>query len=289
MAHRRSWRTGVVGLVLVTSLAAVSSGQVPTRRETFETISIRERPRDSAGSLFVRVGPLSFSASNATVLELIQNYFPIPEIQINGISERQIIGNLPGWAKSTRFDVIARAAGEPLTRTRLTAMIRTLLEDRFRLDASLERVTMPAYGLVMARSDGSRGPNLQPSQLKCEVDPPLTATPEQPVKVVVRTDCGFRIGTNNGWLIMIRTARATMDQFAAYLSRYGGFDRPIVNRTGLSGEFSLLVIPTADMPGATSDARFLIAMREQLGLTIRAEQLPVDVLRIHRIERPSEN
>jgi uncharacterized protein (TIGR03435 family) len=211
---------------------------------------------------------------------LIQNFFEIPE--------KQIIGNLPGWAKSTRYDVVARAAGSPLTQTRLTAMVKTLLEDRFRLDASFERVTMPAYGLVMARSDGSRGPNLRPP-LKCEVDPPLMATPEQMVKVATKNDCGFTIGTNSGWLIMIRTARATMDQFSAYLSRHGGFDRPVVNRTGLSGEFSLIVIPTADMPSATSDARFLVAMREQLGLTIRAEQLPVDVLRIHRIERPSEN
>jgi uncharacterized protein (TIGR03435 family) len=223
---------------------------------------------------------------------LIQNYFQIPEKQIIGISEKQIIGNLPGWARSTRFDVVARAAGEPLTWTRLTAMIKTLLEDRFRLDASFERVTMSAYALVVARSDGSSGPKLRPSQSNCEVDPPLMATPEQSVKIAVKiattNRCGFRMVTSNGWLIMLSAARATMDQFAGHLSRYGGFDRPVVNRTGLSGEFSLIV-STADIPGATSDARFLTAMREQLGLIIRGEQLPVDVLRIHRIERPSEN
>ena len=293
MADRRSWRTAVAGLALVTSVAAVSSGQVPPGRDSFDTVSIRERPRDSTGSLFVRVGPSSFSATNATVLELIQNYFQIPEKQIIGISEKQIIGNLPGWAKSTRFDVVARAAGEPLTWTRLTAMIKTLLEDRFRLDASFERVTMSAYALVVARSDGSSGPKLRPSQSNCEVDPPLMATPEQSVKIAVKiattNRCGFRMVTSNGWLIMLSAARATMDQFAGHLSRYGGFDRPVVNRTGLSGEFSLTVTTTADMPGATRDTRFLTAMREQLGMTLRAEQLPVDVLRINRIERPSEN
>jgi uncharacterized protein (TIGR03435 family) len=224
---------------------------------------------------------LSFSATNATVLELIQNYFQIPE--------KQIVGNLPGWARSTRFDVVARAAGEPLTRSRLAAMVKALLEDRFRLDASFEQVTMPAYALVMARSDGSRGPKLQPSQFKCEADAPLTATPEKPGKAPMRVDCGFTTGTNNGWIIMVRAARVTMDQFAAHLSRFGGFDRPVVNRTGLNGEFSLIVMPTGDMPGATSDVRFLVALREQLGMTLRAEPLPVDALRIHRIERPSEN
>ena len=80
-----------------------------------------------------------------------------------------------------------------------------------------------------------------------------------------------------------------MDQLAADLTGFAGFDRPVVNRTGLSGEFDLTVRPTEDMVAPTSEARFLIATREQLGLTLREEQLPVDVLRINRIQRPSEN
>ena len=279
MPDRRSWHSVVAGFALVTAAVTVSFAQGPGVRESFDTASIRENK--SGGYFSVRLGPLSFSVTNTTVLQLIQEYFGIPE--------KQVVGNLPDWVKSTKFDIIARAAGAPLTRSRLVAMIKTLLEDRFRMDMSFEQLTMPAYALVMTRSDGSRGPNLQPSKSECELDPLLTPTPEGFVQAPVIPGCRFRHGWSGGWLIGLIANRATMDQFAADLTRSAGFDRPVVNRTGLSGEFDLFVRPTADMVAPTSEARLLIAMREQLGMTLRAEQLPVDVLRINRIQRPSEN
>jgi uncharacterized protein (TIGR03435 family) len=280
MPDRRLWRSAVAGVALVICAAMMLSAQAPTGRETFDTVSIREAQRGSTARPLTRVGPANFSATNSTALNLIQYVFRIPETHVV---------NLPDWAKSTRFDVVARAAGEPLTQSRLVAMVQALLEDRFRLNTSVEQVTMPAYALVLTRSDGSRGPNLRSSASKCEVDPLVTPTPEGLVKALVFVGCGLGHGTSGGWLSMMTGARVTMDQFAAHLSRWGGFDRPVVNRTGLSGDFDLTVLPTAEMPGATSDARFLVGLREQLGMTLRPEQLPVDVLRIHRIERPSEN
>jgi uncharacterized protein (TIGR03435 family) len=279
MPDRRSWHSVVAGFALLTAAVTVSSAQGPGVRESFDTASIRENK--SGGYFSHRLGPLSFSVTNATVLALIREYFKI--------SEKKVVGNLPDWVKSTKFDIIARAAGAPLTRSRLVAMIKTLLEDRFQMDMSFEQMTMPAYALVMTRSDGSRGPNLQPSKSECELDPLLTPTPEGFVRVAVTVGCIFRVGRSNGWISGVIAERVTMDQLAADLTRLAGFDRPVVNRTGLSGEFDLFVRPTADMVAPTSEARLLIAMREQLGMTLRAEQLPVDVLRINRIERPSEN
>ena len=279
MPDRRSWHSAVAGFALLTAAVTVLSAQGPGVRESFDTASIRENK--SGGYFSVRYGPLSFTVTNTTVLELINEYFRIPE--------KKVVGNLPDWVKSTRFDIIARAVGEPLTRSRLVAMIKTLLEDRFRLDMSFEQMTMPAYALVMTRSDGSRGPNLQPTTSKCQPDPLLTPTPEGFVRVAVSVGCDFRHGWSGGWISGLIANRVTMDQLAADLTGFAGFDRPVVNRTGLNGEFDLTVRPTEDMIAPTSEARFLIAMREQLGLTIRAEQLPVDVLRINRIQRPSEN
>lgn len=279
MPDRRSWHSAVAAVALLTAAVTVSSAQGAGVRESFDTASIRENK--SRGYFSVRVGPLSFSVTNTTMLELINEYFKIPE--------KKVVGNLPDWVRSTKFDIHARAVGAPLTRSRLVAMIKTLLEDRFRMDMSFEQMTMPAYALVMTRSDGSPGPNLQSSQYDCQRDPLLTPTPEGFARVAVRAGCGFSHGFSGGWISGLIGTRVTMDQLAEDLTRFAGFDRPVVNRTGLSGEFDLTVRPTADMPGATSDARFLIAMREQLGMTLRGEQLPVDVLRINRIERPSEN
>src|SRR5688572_5440503 len=139
MPDRRSWHSAVAGFALLTAAVTVSSAQGPGVRESFDTASIRENT--SGGYFSVRVGPLSFSVTNTTVLQLINEYFKIPETTV--------VGNLPDWVKSTKFDIIARAAGAPLTRSRLVAMIKTLLEDRFRMDMSFEQMTMPAYALVM--------------------------------------------------------------------------------------------------------------------------------------------
>ena len=93
-----------------------------------------------------------------------------------------------------------------------------------------------------------------------------------------------------------------MGRFAApvYLrwpfSRVGSFDRPVVDRTGLTGEYDLAAGPTPVMAGpasgdfeAYSEFRFLTALREQLGLILRAEPGSFDVLRVKRIEQPSPN
>ena len=80
-----------------------------------------------------------------------------------------------------------------------------------------------------------------------------------------------------------------MQELAEQLSRIGGFDRPVIDATRLNGEFDLLAFPTEDMIAPTSQARFLIAMREQLGLTLRGEEGIYPVLRIRRIEQPSAN
>lgn len=169
-------------------------------------------------------------------------------------------------------------------------MTRALLEDRFRLDASRETATGPVYALVRTRSelrpfDGTTV-GMRPSQTTCVVDPLLRA-PGEAATPVTRT-CGFAEGIG-GALTDLFGYRVTMPGLAGQLSRIGGFDRPIVDRTGLSGEFELTVHPTPDMVAPTAEARFLIALREQLGLELRAEEGSFDVLRIRRIEQPPPN
>ena len=80
-----------------------------------------------------------------------------------------------------------------------------------------------------------------------------------------------------------------MHQLARILSRFGRFDRPVVDRTGLSEDFDFFALVSADMPGATGDVRFLLALREQLGLTLRSEQGAFDVLTFGAFSRPSPN
>jgi uncharacterized protein (TIGR03435 family) len=82
-------------------------------------------------------------------------------------------------------------------------------------------------------------------------------------------------------------------------------DRPVVDKTGLSGNFDFTLVFAPDqsssMPGpppgvpappvaAIADAPVLpTALQEQLGLKLEAERAPIDYLVIDRVERPTEN
>ena len=201
-----------------------------------------------------------------------------------GVLERDIVGELPDWVKTTRFDVVARTANGPLTPRRLHAMTRTLLEDRFGLEALSEQASGRVLALVRERTDGKPGPNLRPSESKCQFDAPLEAR--------TTPGLGGNCGAGMFWsstVAGIEGSRVTMRELARILTRQGGYDHPIVDRTGLTGEFDVGVMGSADIVAPTRQPRLLIALQEQAGLTLRSEEGTYEVLRIRRIEQPSAN
>jgi uncharacterized protein (TIGR03435 family) len=147
------------------------------------------------------------------------------------------------------------------------------------------------YALVTERGglrpfDGRLG--IRPSESKCTVDPPLKVL--VPVRVLDGSaNCGVSALISPNAVTALFGSRVAMQQVAKRLSALGGFDRPVVDRTGISGEFDLAAMTTADMVAPSGQARILIALREQLGLTLRAEQGSYEVRRVLRIERPSPN
>ena len=70
-----------------------------------------------------------------------------------------------------------------------------------------------------------------------------------------------------------------------------GVDRPVLDRTGLKGNFAFWLKfaapqntnPDPDRP------QFMTALQEQLGMKLEATRAPVDVLVIDSVERPSQN
>ena len=96
-------------------------------------------------------------ATNATAALLIRFAYKLPDFQMSGG---------PDWLHSDRFDVIAKAAGNPpLEQMRL--MLRRLLAERFKLNAHTETRELPIYALVMARKDGRIGPRLRRTEADC--------------------------------------------------------------------------------------------------------------------------
>ena len=87
----------------------------------------------------------------------------------------------------------------------------------------------------------------------------------------------------------------TMDALASMLAY--GVGRPVVNETGLAGEFDVDLSYAPDLgagaaptaPPATTAPSLFTALEEQLGLKLESARGPIDVVVIDRVERPAEN
>jgi uncharacterized protein (TIGR03435 family) len=72
-------------------------------------------------------------------------------------------------------------------------------------------------------------------------------------------------------------------------------DRPVVDRSGLSGQFDIDLKWTNEVPAipgaGTADDRVTLftALREQLGLKLEPIKAPIDVIVVEGIERPTQN
>src|SRR5205807_1020306 len=105
-----------------------------------------------------------FTATNNTLRNLILNAY-------GPFASPDMLSGGPGWIDSERYDVEAKAeanaipAGTPnrvlWEKTRL--MLRTLLENRFKLSMRREIKEMPVYDLVVAKN----GPKLKTSDQDC--------------------------------------------------------------------------------------------------------------------------
>jgi uncharacterized protein (TIGR03435 family) len=87
----------------------------------------------------------------------------------------------------------------------------------------------------------------------------------------------------------------SMDSISDWVSDWGTPDRPLVDRTGLSGtfdvsaEFELPPPPGKGAPDVSTGASFLEALKDQLGLKLQSITTPVSSLVIDHIEEPSPN
>ena len=90
--------------------------------------------------------------TNVTVKRLIQNAYQLQDQQIAGG---------PGWIASEHFDIVANSEASNLSPEDRWMMVRALLADRFKLKMHTEPREQSVFALVLARSDGKLGEQLE--------------------------------------------------------------------------------------------------------------------------------
>ena len=259
-----------VVVVILAGVAALAQDRPASPEPSFEVASVRSNPSDEAPE-GISLQPGGVRMTGFRVRTLIAMAYRSEGIQ----RFDQIVGG-PSWIGVDRFDIVARAAEDP-TPNRLPAMLRTLLRDRFRLRVHTERRNMPAFALVVARRDGKLGAGLRESTIECSPAPATDADPDR--------WCGIRAA---GGVITGRAVSAA--QLAGNLAGSPTVDRFVTDRTGLTGryDFRLEYSPAFVKPGDAGPSLFT-ALTEQLGLTLRPETMPLPVLVIDSVEKPTPN
>ena len=200
-----------------------------------------------------------------------------------GLQDFQIV-DAPGWLNSDRFDIVAKADGDP-TQAQLTLMVRTLLADRFKLRTHNETRELPIYSW-WSKAIVTTGPQLRPAEPCVQSS---EETPPQSPSSLGPGPCGFRVGPG------ATSARGvTMDALAFTLSNQVG--RVVLDRTGLSGQFDLNFEWALPLAGAADSsqsfadgASIFTALQEQLGLKLESTRGPVEVLVIDSVEQPTSD
>jgi uncharacterized protein (TIGR03435 family) len=287
-------------MVLVLGLAALSASVPPhAQSPSFDVVSVKPTPPGTAGG-GIQISPGGrVTWTNVTLRAMVNAAY-----QRFKWDSREIAGG-PDWFNEAHFDVIAVAPeglppvdadGFP---SRLLAMFRAMLEDRFRLMTHWATREGPTYDLVLDRPDRRLGPQLIPVAVDCEkAGAAIVAGAPSVPRPGRGQECNFSLTSELG---SVQGNAVTMAMLARFLGVEGA-GRTVVDRTGLSGTFDIDLSYLPEQPfGAISPetlardpafagrAGLVTSLREQLGLKLEPAHGHVDVLVVESAERPTEN
>jgi uncharacterized protein (TIGR03435 family) len=247
--------------VLAILIASSAFAQAPPATMAFEVATIK--PTDpSFDSILIDVPGGTLSARGFTLKDLIGFAYDL--------DDRQILG-IPKMLESERYDVVGKPE-KTASENEAKLMTQTLLADRFQLKFHRETREIPIYVL----SVGKGGHKMKP---RTEGDGGAPASM-------------FFRGPN----VPARNTSAAM--LAMGLQKLV-LDRPVVDKTGLTGtfDFDLTWQPgpvqlrdrTNGIGAIPDKGDIFTAIQEQLGLKLDSQRGPAVIIVVDRAEKPSSN
>jgi uncharacterized protein (TIGR03435 family) len=214
--------------------------------------------------------------------------------KLNSHQTQALQAQLPKWANEEQFDIEARGA-ETATKDQMRLMMQSLLADRFKLAVHTETRTGPLLALVLVKP-GAPGPNLRPHPESGPCgDFTLSAAARSASGMPSSCDVFLTLIDAGDAKTSAQNVTMAMIAGAMPFPGMGPLDRPVVDKTGLNGnfDFSIEFAPEDPTPkGApvdTTQATPLEALRDQLGLKLESATGPIDALIVDHIEEPSPN
>src|SRR5438128_3565973 len=166
-------RLALAGALIVAAFTPIHAQTQPSpiTGAQFDVVSIKRNMSDSTSAGIRTLPDGTFMMTNQPVGTIVGAASPVP------VSWQEITG-LPEWAKTERYDIIAKPTeGSSPTREQRAEMLRNMIIDRMKLAAHIEEQERTTFALVVARRDGRLGPNLTRSTLDCSQPAPPPSAP----------------------------------------------------------------------------------------------------------------
>jgi len=223
-------------------------------------------------------------ASAVPVIRVLSFAYDVP------VNPSPRLSALPDWTLREKYDIEAKAPVNALpagfqdseVRGRVQQMIRGILGDRFRLVMRVANKTMPVYALTVA-SGGAKLRTSDMAEKDCAFD----------------TDPGGCHSFVSGLGHPLDAKAIDMDDLVLYIGNWT--DLPVVNRTALSGLFTVKTEGWAPMrlppppPGAAAKGNpfaglpTIFTVLGRLGMELKRQEDTLPVYTAERIERPAAN
>lgn len=259
--------------VLLSGLVAIYAVDVPGLRAqdqvpapSFEVASVKLA---TASAGYISTEPGRLTARGRTLASLILRAYSLQDYQLT---------HGPSVSLAERCDIDAKAEG-PANPEQLYRMLQTLLADRFKLVVHHETHDLPLFVLSVGKN------------------PPKLEKSKEGETQLVRYEPSDQQG-DRSFLRLV--GRGTpMSYLASFLGAQLG--RPVVDETGLKGEFDFTAEFTSSAAGGgdagppglkgtpVDPSSVIAAIRADLGLKLDSEKRPVDVLVIDHVEKLSAN
>jgi uncharacterized protein (TIGR03435 family) len=267
MCMRCMRRVFIDGTLALLAVGSVFGQAVPDKLQ-FEVVSITPtQPVARGGGYNLSRGRLT--AKNQSLRDLVKFSFDLQDYQLTGGAR---------WMETDRYEVVATYPGET-TGAERRRMMQAMLADRFSLAIHRESKETPGFALIVGRNG---------AKLKA-------AGPGDPGMMLGRDPkTGQRTLTATG---------AKMAGFAAMLATI--LSRPVEDKTGLDGVFDFTIEWTPDdtqsaiggpgkggqeePAGDPAGASLSSAIGETLGLALKTQKAPIEVVVIDHAEKPSGN
>jgi uncharacterized protein (TIGR03435 family) len=288
----------------------LSAQSTQNRGEAFEVASVKRNtsgnmPRSNfplnMNGIYAHTGGV-FSATDFPLITYVLFAYDLAGYDLDNVAK-----SLPVWGRTERFDIDARAEGNP-TKDEMRLMVRKLLADRFKLDIHTETQEISGLALRMSKP-GVMGPRLRRhlASAQCpDIQPPAPAGPgQQTPKVEMDADgfpvvCGGIVPMPGTEVVRLGARNITISTLASSLPSMGRLDAPVFDETNLGGTFDftleyanpplrLSARTDADSQPDTGGPTITDALTEQLGLKLQRAKGRITLHFVDHVEHPSEN